>query len=72
VELNVARAGSVPHSNQAVVACPFGFTDPLTVAPEPVTDVAALVVTVGATAVVLNPTIDPFAVPPALEAAARK
>jgi hypothetical protein len=45
---NVARAGSVPHSNQAVVSPPFGFRLPFKVAPVAVTDVAALVITSGA------------------------
>lgn len=45
---NVARVGSVPHSNQAVVSPPFGFTPPFKVAPVAVTDVAAFVITSGA------------------------
>ena len=74
VEANVASVGLVPHSNQAVVAAPFGFTPPFNVAPLDVTEVAAFVVTVGdgrGTAV-LKERIDPFAVPVALEAATRK
>jgi hypothetical protein len=72
VTLKVASAGLVPHSNQAVVAAPFGFTPPFIVAPPDVTDVAAFVVTIGATADVAKLRIAPFVVPVALEAAARK
>ena len=74
VLLKVARVGLVPHSNQAVVAAPFGFTPPFNVPPSTVTEVAAFVVTVGAAAaaVVLKLAIDPFDVPAALEAATRK
>jgi hypothetical protein len=70
--LKVARVGSVPHSNQTVVEMPFGFTPPFNVPPPEVTEVAALVVAVGATADVPKLKIDPFTVPPAFEAAARK
>ena len=74
VEVKVARVGLVPHSNHAVVANPFGFVLPFNVAPVVVIEVAAFVVTVGATAaaVVVKLAIDPFAVPVALEAATRK
>jgi hypothetical protein len=72
VTLKVDRVGLVPHSNQAVVACPFGFTPPFNVPPPEVTDVAALVVAVGATADVPKLRIDPFTVPLAFDAAARK
>jgi hypothetical protein len=74
VTLNVARVGLVPHSNQAVVDRRFGFTLPFTIAPPAVTAVAAFVVTLGARddTVVVKLRIDPFAVPPALEAATRK
>jgi hypothetical protein len=74
VTLKVARVGLVPHSNQAVVAWPFGFTPPFTVAPPDVTEVAVFVAAVGAmeVAVVLKLAIAPFVVPVALEAAARK
>ena len=73
VLLKVARVGLVPHSNQAVVATPFGFTPPFNLAPPAVTEVAAFVVAVGGgVAAVLKVRIDPFAVPPAFEAAARK
>jgi hypothetical protein len=73
VALKVDRPGSVPHSNHAVVDAPFGFTPPFTVAPPDVTEVAALVDTVGGrAATVLKLRIDPFTVPPAFEAAARK
>jgi hypothetical protein len=74
VRLKVDRAGSLPHSNQADVAKPFGFTPPFNVALSIVIDVAAFVVTAGATAaaVVLKLAIEPFDVPAELEAAARK
>ena len=68
----VASVALVPHSNQAVAASPFGFTVPFSVALSAATEVAALVVTVGDGAVVLKLRIDPFDVPEALEAAARK
>jgi hypothetical protein len=66
--------GSAPHSNQAVVADPFGFTPPFSAAPLAVTDVAGFVLTVGTAtdAVVVKLTIDPFDVPAELEAATRK
>jgi hypothetical protein len=71
--LNVESAGLVPHSNQAVVACPFEFTPPFSVAPSVVTEVAAFVDAVGARpTVVVKLAIVPFVVPVALEAAARK
>ena len=47
VELNVESVLLVPHSNQAVVAEPFGFTDPLSVAPLDVMELAAVVCAVG-------------------------
>jgi hypothetical protein len=72
--LKLDRVGLVPHSNQAVVAKPFGFTPPFNVALSFVIDVAAFVDTVGATAaaVVLKLAIEPLDVPAELEAAARK
>jgi hypothetical protein len=74
VLLKLDRVGLVPHSNQAVVANPFGFTPPFKTPPVVDTDVAAFVDTVGTTAavVVLKLAIDPFEVPAELEAAARK
>jgi hypothetical protein len=73
VTLKVASAGLVPHSNQAVVDRRFGFTVPFNLAPVPVTEVAAFVVTVGAwgDTVVLKLAINPFFVPMELDAAAR-
>ena len=56
VEVKVASVGLVPHSNQALVARPFGFTLPFNLAPVVVIEVAALVVTVGARAVVTKQT----------------
>ena len=41
------RVGSVPHSNQAVVAKPLGDTFPFNVAPEAPTEEAGKVATVG-------------------------
>ena len=65
--------GSAPHSNQAVVADPFGFTPPFSVAPLVVIPVAAEVETMGGVdEVVVKLTIDPFDVPAELEAATRK
>jgi hypothetical protein len=74
VTLKVARVGLVPHSNQAVVDAPFGFTPPFNVPPPEVTEVAALVDTVGDRSgmVVVKLRIDPLTVPPAFDAAARK
>ena len=43
----MSRFGSVPHSNQATVANPFGITAPLSTAPLGLTEVAALVTTMG-------------------------
>jgi len=43
----------VPHSNHAVVAAPFALTLPFTVAPPDVTELAAVVVTTGATGIVV-------------------
>jgi hypothetical protein len=48
VALLVVNVGSVPHSNQAFVAIPFGFALPFSVAAVVVTELAADVVTVGA------------------------
>jgi hypothetical protein len=73
VDVNVARAASVPHSNQPVVANSFGRTVPFNVAPVVVMEVAALVVTVGGEfgAAVVRLVISPFCVPDAFVAAAR-
>ena len=72
VEVKVASVGLVPHSNQALVARPFGFTLPFSVALLAVTEVTAFVVTVGARAVVTKLTIEPFEVPAELDAATRQ
>jgi hypothetical protein len=53
----------VPHSNHVVVAAPFGFTVPFSVAPLVVMDPAAVVVTVGSTAGVVKLRIPSFWVP---------
>jgi len=45
--VKVESAEFVPHSNQAVVARPFGVTFALRVAPVAATEVAARVATVG-------------------------
>jgi hypothetical protein len=42
-----ARVGTVPHSNQTVVANPFGLTFPFRVAPVAPTEVADALATVG-------------------------
>ena len=47
VEVNVVNVLLVPHSNHTDVALPFGFTLPLSVDELDVTEVAAVVVTVG-------------------------
>src|SRR5512134_1460116 len=47
VFVNAVNVLSVPHSSHAVVACAFGFTDPLSVALSAATADAAVVVTVG-------------------------
>ena len=48
VEVKVASVGLVPHSNQAVVDRPFGFTLPFNLALLAVTALAAFVITMGA------------------------
>jgi hypothetical protein len=60
-----------PKRNQPVVAPPFGFADPLSVAIVLATPVAASVTTVGATGV-MNDWIAPKAVPAAFWAMAQK
>jgi hypothetical protein len=47
VTLKEFNSGSVPHSNQPVAARPFGLTDPFTMAPFAVTEVAVPVATTG-------------------------
>ena len=47
VLVKLARFASVPHSNQASVACPLGLTLPLNVAAEVVMEVAPKVCVVG-------------------------
>ena len=66
----VTRSGLVPHSNQASVARPFGFTFPLSVAPVVPTPVAVSVVTVGAAPRVTH-WMFPLLVPDPLLAATR-
>jgi hypothetical protein len=60
----------VSYRNHPVVAAAFGLPDPLRVAPEPVTNVAADVVTDG-TAGVMNDCTVPTPVPITLEAIAQ-
>ncbi len=62
----------VPHSNHAVVADPFGLTEPFAVAEFDVTLVAAEVVAVGGTALVVKLSMLSRCVPPAFWAATRK
>jgi hypothetical protein len=50
----VASVALVPHSNQALVATPFGLTVPFAVPEETVTEVAAVVTTVGLADAVLK------------------
>jgi hypothetical protein len=71
VDVNVASVLDVPHSNQAVVAAPFGFTLPLSVAELVVTEPAADVVTVGRFAPVVKLRIASFCVPALFCPAAR-
>ena len=61
----------VPHSNESVVARPFGLTLPFSVAPVVVTPVAAPVVTTAAGQPVSNVASAPFVVPAELVAVAR-
>jgi hypothetical protein len=64
VEVKVESVLDVPHSNQAVVETPFGFTVPFIVAELVVTELAAVVVTVGKFAPVVKLRIPSFCVPP--------
>jgi hypothetical protein len=72
VEVYELRLETVPHSNQELVASPFGFTVPLSRAPLLVMEVAAAVVAVGDCARVLTLTIFPFDSPAELLADTRK
>jgi hypothetical protein len=63
VLVEVASVLLVPHSNHALVEAPFGFTVPLSVADPDVTELAAVVVTVGRTAFVVKLRIPSFWVP---------
>ena len=60
----------VPYSTYHVVACPFGFTVPPSVATVGPTPEAAPVTTVGGDAVVKRPSL-PFVVPDAFFATSR-
>jgi hypothetical protein len=71
VAVKVERVLEVPHSNQAVVETPFGFTVPFIVAELVVTELAAVVVTVGKFAPVVKLRIASFCVPPLFCPAAR-
>ncbi len=62
----------VPHSNQAVVDAPLGLTLPVNVDALEVTEVAAVVVTVGRVAGVVKLKIPSFCVPAPFCAATRK
>ena len=61
----------VPHSNQAVVAEPFGFSVPFSMAAVDVIDVAAVVVTLGSIANVVKLTMPSRCVPAEFCAATR-
>jgi hypothetical protein len=63
VLVNVVSVLLVPHSNHAFVDAPFGFTVPFSVAPVVVTALAAVVVTVGRTALVVKLMITSRCVP---------
>ena len=65
VEVNVERVLEVPHSNQAMVGEPFGFTVPFVVAELVVTELADVVATVGRLAAVVKLKIASFCVPAA-------
>jgi hypothetical protein len=71
VEVKVESVLDVPHSNQAVVETPFGFTLPFIVAELVVTELAAVVVTDGAFAPVVKLRIASFCVPATFCPAAR-
>ena len=72
VAVKVASVLDVPHSNQPVVETPFGLTVPFIVAELVVTELAAVVVTVGGLAPVVKLRIASFCVPAAFCPAARK
>jgi hypothetical protein len=63
VLVNVASVLLVPHSNHAFVDAPFGFTLPFSVPALEVTELAAVVVTVGSTEPVVKLRIPSFWVP---------
>jgi hypothetical protein len=69
---NAARVELSPHSNQASVASPFGFTVPLRVAAIVVMAEADPVVTVGAMVEVLKLAMAPLVTPVEFEATNRK
>ena len=71
VEVNMESVLDVPHSNHAVVETPFGLTVPFIVAELVVTELAAVVVTVGKLAPVVKLSIASFNVPPLFCPAAR-
>jgi hypothetical protein len=68
----VASVLDVPHSNQADVAVPFGFTEPFSVPPLFEMALAAEVETVGTTAPVTKLRITSRVSPPPFCEAARK
>jgi hypothetical protein len=71
VEVKVDNVLDVPHSNHAVVKAPFGLTVPFNVAEPDVTELAAVVATVGGFALVVKLRIPSFCVPPLFCAATR-
>jgi hypothetical protein len=71
VDVNVDSVLEVPHSNHPVVETPFGLTVPFMVAELVVTELAAVVVTVGGLAPVVKLRIASFCVPATFCPAAR-
>jgi hypothetical protein len=72
VAVKVESVLEVPHSNHAVVEAPFGLTVPFIVPELVVTELAAVVVTVGGLAPVVKLRIASFCVPAPFCPAARK
>jgi hypothetical protein len=71
VAVKVERVLEVPHSNHAVAAAPFGLTVPFIVAELVVTELAAIVATVGELTPVVKLMMVFFCIPPLFCPAAR-